>query len=264
MDVALIGATAGLGLAAVDVVGIAFMPILLAQTNGVRRATVFLLGSFVALLTMGMVFTTGLGSVVVDIQHRYPWLVPGVEVFGGVVLLVLGVVMLVRARNGSSTHAPDNLVERLNLPEPLLFGFGAVLVAIQSVIDVVFVVAMVDVGARELPLYEVVANVLAYAVAALAIQVAVVVAYVVTPHERREHVMAAFSDWLARKGEFWAGLIALGLGIALLFLSGPHLIDAIRTVGGGGGQGAESAEPVQVVDHGTTMPPEMCRTRCSR
>lgn len=229
MDFALLGETAGLGLAAVDVVGIAFMPILLAQANGIRRATVFLLGSFVALVTMGLVFTTGLGSVVVDIQERYPWLVPGVEVFGGVVLLALGVVMLVRARSGSSAHAPDNLVQRLNLPEPLLFLFGAVLVAIQSVIDVVFVVAMVEVGAQDLPLYEVIVLVLAYAIAALAIQIAVVVAYLVTPHERRDHAMAAFSDWLARKGEFWAGLVALGLGVALLIFSGPDLLDALRT-----------------------------------
>ncbi len=229
MDIALLGETAGLGLAAVDVVGIAFMPILLAQANGVRRAIVFLLGSLLALVTMGMVFTTGLGSVVVEIQERYPWLVPGVEVFGGVVLLGLGVFMLIRARNGDGAHAPDNLVQRLNLPQPLLFLFGAVLVTIQSIVDVVFVVAMVDVGARDLPLLEVILLVLSYAVAALVIQTAVVVAYLITPNERREHAMVAFSDWLARKGEFWAGLISLGLGIALLIFSGPDLVEALPT-----------------------------------
>ena len=227
MDLPLLGETAGLGLAAVDVVGIAFMPILLAQARGLRRAVVFLLGSFVSLVAMGLLFTTGLGTVVRDVQDRYPWLVPGVEVFGGVVLLGLGAVMLIRALRGSSAHAPDNLVERLNLPEPLLFLFGAGLVAIQSIIDVVFVVAMVDVGARDLPLYEVVANVLAYAVAALAIQVAVVVAYTLTPHTRREHAMAAFADWLARRGELWAGIVALGLGVALLVMSGPDLLGAL-------------------------------------
>lgn len=227
MDIGLLGEVAGLGIAAVDVVGIAFMPILLAQQNGLRRAVIFLLGSFVALMTMGLVFTTGVGSVVADVNERYPWLEPGVEVFGGVVLIGLGAYMLARSARGGESHAPDNLVERLNLPGPFLFLFGAVLVTVQSLVDVVFVVAMVDVGTRALPLYEVIVLVLSYAVAALLIQIGVVVAFALTPPQRRDQAMRAFAGWLARRGELWAGVISLALGVALLIFTGPDLLAAL-------------------------------------
>jgi hypothetical protein len=151
MDLGLLAEVAGLGLAAVDVVGIAFMPILLAQRDGLRRALVFLLGSFVALVAMGLVFTTGVGTVVADFNERYPWLEPGVEVFG----------------------------------------------------------------------------VLTYAVTALLIQSAVVAAYLLTPHQRRDHVMGDFAGWLARRGEFWAGVVSVALGVGLLIFAGPDFAAAL-------------------------------------
>lgn len=226
--IGLLGEVAGLGLAAVDVVGIVFMPILLAQPRGLRRALVFLAGSLVALVAMGMVFTTGVGRVVVRLTHRMPWLVPGIEVAGGVIVLALGAFMVARAARGARTHAPDSLVQRLALPEPLLFAFGAALVAVQSVIDVVFVVAMVEIGTKGLALGSVIGLVLTYAITALAIQAAVVVAYVATPVERRTQVMDAFTAWLTRSGELWAGIIALVLGVALLGLTGPDLLAALQ------------------------------------
>lgn len=59
METALIIEIAGLGIAAVDAIGIAFMPILLAQVDGLRRALVFLVGSFISLMLVGLTFTTG-------------------------------------------------------------------------------------------------------------------------------------------------------------------------------------------------------------
>jgi MFS family permease len=229
MDLALFAAIGGLGLAAVDVVGIAFMPILLAQERGLRRAIVFLAGSLLALVAMGLAFTTGLGALVVEHTRAMPWLQPAVEVFGGLVLLAIGAVLLVRARRGAQAQAPDNLVARLTLPQPLLFAFGAGLVAVQSVVDVVFVIAMVEVGTKGLPLVEVVALVLTYAVTALLIQVGVVVAYLATPVASRARLMDGFTAWLGRSGELWSGVVALGLGIGLLVLIGP---DLLRTLPG--------------------------------
>lgn len=227
MEWGLLAQVAGFGLAAVDVIGIAFMPILLAQSNGLRRASTFLLGSFLALVAMGMLFTTGIGSVIADFNERYPWLEPALEVLGGIIILGVGVYMLLRTRSGEQSHAPDNLVEKLTLPMPLLFLFGAVLVTIQSLVDVVFVVAMVDVGARGLPLLHTIVQVLAYSVAALAIQFGVIALYVITPAHQRDAVMGRFTDWLARRGEFWAGLISVVLGIGLLIYAGPDLIAAL-------------------------------------
>lgn len=226
--IGLFGEVAGLGLAAVDVVGIVFMPILLAQPRGLRRALVFLGGSLVALVVMGLVFTTGVGKVVVRLTDRMPWLVPGIEVAGGVIVLAVGIYMVVRTARGAKAHAPDSLVERLALPEPALFAFGAGLVAVQSVIDVVFVVAMVEIGTKGLALVSVVGLVVTYAVTALAIQAAVVVAYVLTPVGRRAQVMEAFTAWLTRSGELWAGVVALALGVALIWLTGPDLVAALH------------------------------------
>lgn len=223
MDLSLLGEVAGLGFAAIDAIGIAFMPILLAQPNGLRRALVFLLGSFIALVAMGLLFTTGIGSWVAAFNDEHPWLEPTVEVVGGVFLLGAGIVMLVRSRSGG-THVPDNLVEKLTLPMPLLFGFGVVLVTIQSLVDVVFAVAMVEIGATGASLLEDIVLVLTYTVCALALQAAVVVAYLLTPHGQRDRAMTRFTDWLTRRGEYWAGWAALVVGIGLLAFSIPELI----------------------------------------
>jgi threonine/homoserine/homoserine lactone efflux protein len=227
MDLNLVTEVAGLGLAAVNAIGIAFMPILLAQADGLRRALVFLLGSFVALTTMGMIFTTGVGSRIADFNERHPWLEPGVQVLGGLFLVGAGIFMLVRVRRGATSHAPDDLVEKLKLPMPLLFAFGIGLVTVQSLVDIVFAVAMVDIGAQGLGALENLLLVLVYAVCALVLQSAVVVGYLLVPQGRRVHVMARFTDWLARHGEFWAGIAALLVGVWLLFHSTPDLARAL-------------------------------------
>ena len=223
MDLGLLAEVAGLGLAAVDVVGIAFMPILLAQRDGLRRALVFLLGSFVALMTMGIIFTTGVGSTIAGFNERHPWLEPGVQVLGGLFLIGAGIFMLVRVRRGAKSHAPDELIEKLQLPIPLLFAFGVALVTVQSLVDIVFAVAMVDIGAQGLGVLENVLLVLVYTLSALVLQSAVVVGYLLVPQGRRVHVMARFTDWLASHGEFWAGIAALLVGAWLLFHSTPEL-----------------------------------------
>lgn len=222
MDLSLVAEVAGLGLAAVDAIGLAFMPILLAQSDGLRRALVFLLGSFLALMTVGMLFTTGLGSRIADLNERHPWLEPGVQVAGGVFLVGAGIFMLLRSRTGGS-HAPDDLVEKLTLPLPLLFGFGVLLVTVQSVVDVVFAVAMVEIGTQGLTFLQNFLLVLTYTVCALLLQAAIVVGYLLVPAGRRIHVMARFTDWLGSRGEFWAGIAGLVVGIALLILAVPDL-----------------------------------------
>jgi len=222
MELSLLAEVAGLGLAAIDAIGIAFMPILLAQANGLRRAMVFLSGSFVALMAVGLLFTTGFGSRIAEVNERHPWLEPGVQVAGGVFLFGAGIFMLVRSRKGGS-HAPDDLIEKLSLPMPLLFGFGVVLVTVQSLVDVVFAVAMVDIGAQGLNFIQNYILVLTYTVCALLLQSAVVVGYLLVPQGRRVHVMAGFTDWLTNRGEFWAGLAGLVVGVALLIIAGPEL-----------------------------------------
>jgi predicted membrane channel-forming protein YqfA (hemolysin III family) len=228
MDWALYAELAGLGLAAVDPIGIALMPILLAQPRGLTRAWTFVLGSLAALMVLGMVFTGAVGTYVLDWNRQRPWLESGIEVFGAVVLVLLGAFMLWRSRSGESTHAPDNIVAKLTLPLPLLFAFGAILVTIQSLVDVVFVIAMVDAGAEDLGPVQNLVAVSVYAVCALLIQMAVVVAFLMLPTHRRESAMAAFSEWLARNGERVSGWVSLGLGLVLFLTSLPDLLDALE------------------------------------
>jgi threonine/homoserine/homoserine lactone efflux protein len=227
MDWALLAELAGLGLAAVDPIGIALMPILLAQSRGLARAWTFVAGSLVALIALGLVFTGAVGEYVLEWNEKRPWLEPGIEVFGAVVLILLGLLMLWRSRSGEVAHAPDNIVAKLTLPLPLLFLFGAVLVTIQSLVDVVFVVAMVDAGAGDLSPVENLIAVSTYAVCALLIQIAVVLVFLLLPHHRRDEVMTRFSEWLARHGERVSGWVSLGLGIVLMITSLPDLLDAL-------------------------------------
>jgi len=39
--------------------------------------------------------------------------------------------------------------------------------------------------------------------------------------------MSSFTDWLVRRGEFWAGLAGLVFGVGLLIFSGPDLVEAL-------------------------------------
>ena len=102
--------------------------------------------------------------------------------------------MLVRSRKGGS-HAPDDL----------------------------FAVAMVEIGAQGLNFFENFVLVLTYTLCALLLQAAVVVGYLLVPQGRRVHVMAGFTDWLTNRGEFWAGIAGLLVGVGLLIVSVPDL-----------------------------------------
>lgn len=227
MPIELLGEMFVLGLGAVDAVGIAFMPILLLQPDGLRRSVVFLTGSFLSLLSLGILFSAGLGTSVVDLNKSHPWLEPGVEAISGLILLVLGIGLLIRSNRGKKLEAPETLVEKLTLPMPLLFAFGAALVAVQSLVDAVFVVAMVEAGTSTTGVVAPVVASLVYAISALLIQIAVVLAFLATSPHRREAAAAKFTDWLASNGERWSGIVAVALGIGLMAFAGPDFIAAL-------------------------------------
>jgi Sap, sulfolipid-1-addressing protein len=218
---------AGLGLAAVDPIGLAFMPILLAQPRGTFRAFIFMFGSFVALTVLGLVFTTGFGSGVLAFNERYPWAAPTVETLGGIALFLIGLYMLRHARRAESSLAPESLIKRLELPVPLLLLFGAVLVTVQSLVDVVFIVAMVEAGTEDLSLTEKVVAVLAYAIGALLLQMLVIVGYWLIAADQRKQAMDRFTEWLNHHGETATGWISLVLGSVLTVVSLLHVIDIV-------------------------------------
>ena len=117
MDLALLFKLFWLGLGAFDVIGIAAMPILLAQPNGVRRAWIFVSGSAVALMALGWAFAYGLGKPLVKFNNEYPWVQHAIELTAGVILIGLGIWLVRRGRGGSSEAlTPDSMARRLLLP----------------------------------------------------------------------------------------------------------------------------------------------------
>lgn len=216
-----------LGLAAVDPVGIAVMPMLLTQRNGIRRSLAFLLGSAIGITALGVVFAIGAGRVMLHLTDDYPWLEPSIEIVCGVLFAAFGLYLW---RRGGDMEVSAGLRKRLNLPGGTLFGFGAGLVVVQSLLDVVFIVAMVNIGAKNLPMFEVVIAVLVYAAAALVLQIAVVVAYALVAPQRRQLVAGAVTGWLDRNGERTAVIAAIGVG-ALLVASGINALNGWPSLG---------------------------------
>lgn len=216
-----------LGLAAVDPVGIAVMPMLLTQRNGIRRSVWFLLGSALGITALGVLFAVGAGRVMLHVTDDYPWLEPSIEIVCGVLFAAFGLYVW---RRGGDVEVSSGLRKRLDLPGGTLFGFGAALVVVQSLLDVVFIVAMVNIGAKNLPAFEVVIAVLVYAAAALLVQTAIVVAYALVAPQRRQRVADAVTGWLDRNGARTAVIAAIGVG-ALLVASGISALNGGPSLG---------------------------------
>jgi hypothetical protein len=181
-----------LGLSAVDPVGIGIMPILLIQKHPYRRAFIFLGGSFVSLMIFGVLFAKGLGAITVAFEQTHLWLVPSTEAFGGVILLVIAVIAYVQLKTGKISVVPSKRTQGwLQLGNWQLFTLGALLVAIQSMIDIVFVIAMVRVGQLKLSGLSLISAVATYAIAALVLQVAVVGAFRATPLVQKTQTLNA-------------------------------------------------------------------------
>jgi len=218
MSIGLLLSLGLLGLSAVDPVGIAAMPLLLTQKNPFARSLLFLGGSFTALMVMGLLFAQGFGTVVVRFEATRSWLVPGIEVAAGVVLLGIAGTLLWRMKTSRlSVEKPsDAIVKRLQLGNGQLFLFGAGLVAVQSIVDVVFVVAMIHAGQLHLSGFALVTAVGTYAVTALVLQLAVVMAYWITPRKQRAQTLGKVHHLLTRYANQTIMTISLLLGCALL------------------------------------------------
>jgi hypothetical protein len=209
-----------LGLAAIDPIGIAAMPILLVQQQPLRRSCIFLSGSFVSLVTMGLLFARGFGTIVLRFEKSNDWFVPSVEAIAGIILLAIAITVWRCLRTNKSLIEPSpTMVRRLRLGNWQLFILGAVLVAIQSVIDIVFVIAMIRVGQLRLALPTQVAAIITYALAALVLQVAVVVAYRLTPTRQRAQTLVVVHRLLAQYADQAVVAVSLVLGCALLLLA---------------------------------------------
>jgi hypothetical protein len=228
--IALFGSLALLGLAAIDPIGLAVMPLLLAQRRPFARSAAFLGGSLVSLMITGLLFAKGCGGLVLHFENSHTWLVPTVEITAGTILLGIAGIVLWQFRTGRlSTEPPARVKRQLRLNELHLFLLGAVLVAAQSIIDVVFVIAMIRIGQLSLSTFVLTAAVATYAVAALILQLAVVAAYALTSPRQRQWLLTRIYDLLSH----YANQAVIGVSLVFgcgLFINGiltaagrPHL-----------------------------------------
>jgi hypothetical protein len=209
-----------LGLAAIDPIGIAIMPILLAQKHPYKRAALFLSGSFCSLMIMGLVFAKGFGAIVLRFEHRNTWFVQTVELIAAAVLLIIALTLYIKLRTGKTSLEPADKTRRwLQLGGWRLFLAGAVLVAVQSLIDLVFVIAMIRVGQLELSNIGLVGAVATYAVTALLLQALVVGAFAVTPMRHRTHTLAKVHTLLGRYAYQAVVIVSILLSYILLALA---------------------------------------------
>ncbi len=232
VDGGLFGEMVALGLGAFDPVGLAAMPILLSQSRGVRRAWTFILGSITAILVLGIAFASGLGRPIVTFSKQYPWLNSAIELGAAAILMGIGVWLLWHARkvarSGSGESlASESFTKRLELPLALLFVFGFLLVTVQSMVDVVFLVAMVEMSTRELAFLGTALAVGVYTLAALALQIIVVVAYQLLSADRRDAALVKFNAYLDSHGELIAGVLTLLLGTVLAGISAHELLNTL-------------------------------------
>jgi Sap, sulfolipid-1-addressing protein len=190
MSLTLLIAVALLGLAAIDPIGIAAMPLLLVQKHPYRRSAAFLSGSFSSLVLMGLLFAKGFGQRVLHFEDHHTWLVPGIELLAGLILLGIAATVFWRQRTQPAATEPSaRLQKHLKLSGIHLFLIGAALVAIQSVVDVVFVIAMIRVGQLHLSTPSLLVTVSTYAIAALAIQLLVVAVFRLSPANAKEQTL---------------------------------------------------------------------------
>jgi hypothetical protein len=211
---------AALGLSAVDPIGIGVMPVLLIQKHPYKRAAVFLSGSLVSLLVMGLLFAKGLGTVVLRFERSHSWFVPSVEIIAAVILLIIAITVYVRSRSGKTAIEPSQKTRTwLQLGNWQLFLCGALLVALQSIIDVVFVIAMIRAGQFKLSDAQLVGAVATYALTALVLQIAVVLAFRLAPERDKARILDKVRILLISYSNQAVIIVSLLLSLILLLLA---------------------------------------------
>ena len=209
-----------LGLSAIDPIGLAIMPVLLHQKTPFIRSFVFLGGSFMSLLIMGLLLAKGFGEIILRFNKTYAHLVPVLEITAGMILLIIAGVVFWRSRAGKfSINPSSSILKRLHLNNWQLFFVGMVLVAVQSIADVVFAVAMIRIGRLNLSFAALFLAVVTYALAALVLQLAVIAAYKFSPPHLKTATLDKVHFLLEKYINHVIIVVSLLLGCVLLIIA---------------------------------------------
>lgn len=205
-----------LGIAAIDPIGIGLILLLLTQQKPYKRSLIFLFGSFVALIVIGLLFAEGLGIFILKTEDHHHWLAPSFQILAGSLLIIFGLVSVLRKQANSQPEVPTSLTKYVSVSDVLLFIFGFILVIIQSIIDVVFALAMTHVARMHLSSPRLIIALTTYTLAALSIQIAVVILYATTPIKERQKVIKRVNKMLDSYGDRVTIIIGFILGTLIL------------------------------------------------
>jgi hypothetical protein len=218
MTIALLLSLVLIGLSEIDPVGLMAIPVLLTQKNPFVRALIFLAGSFVALVLMGVVYAQGFGGTLLRFETSRSWLTPSIETAAGGVLLCVAAVLFWRLKTKPlRLEKPSGTMrKRLGLGNAQLFIFATGMVIAQSTVDVVFIVVMIRIGHLHLSPVDLLTAIITYSLAALTLQFIIIIAYTLTPLERRRRMLATVRRLLAAHAHQAIVYVSLLLGSGLL------------------------------------------------
>lgn len=213
-------ALALLGLAAVDPIGIGIILILLIQKHPYKKVFSFLFGSFVSLLVLGFLFAKGFGRFFLRIENQNHWFIHLVEIIVGIVLLIIAFVTYIKIKQGKNSIEPSqNIHRRLRSGGFQLFVIGAIIVALQSLVDLVFVIAMIRVGQLKINNLSLILAVVIYSIFALLIQIIIVGIFKFSPNKQKAEVLSKIHRMSVRYSYQIVVIICVILSFTLFWLS---------------------------------------------
>jgi hypothetical protein len=217
---ALLLSMAILGLTAIDPIGLAIMPILLIQKQGIKKSLLFLFSGFISISVLGLAFSKGLGKIILNFEKDNSWFLPTIETVAAVVLMVIAITTFLQLKSGK---APSKLSKRrvnwLNTKTWKLLLFGVILVVTQSLFDIVFVIAMIRIGQLNISDIQIFIAVLTYAFFALILQLTIVFIYKITPDVGRQALLKKVRRSIDNYTSQFIIAISLVLSGVLFFLA---------------------------------------------
>ena len=217
---ALFVSMAFLGLMSIDPVGIASMPVLLLQKRPIARSLSFLGGSLASLFIMGILLAKLLGRSILSFEHKYAWLRRLIEVIAAIILFVIAGTLYWQKNHKKSTFKlSGSMRQKLNLGLKHLFFIGALIVAAQSLLDVVFIIAMVRLGQIHMSFLKLVLIIGTYSLSALMIQLTIVVIFMLAPIKSKKMILELVNRLLNKYASWLLIAISIAIGVVLLILA---------------------------------------------
>jgi hypothetical protein len=218
---AIFASLALLGILTIDPIGIAAMPILLIQKKPITRSLSFLAGSFMSITIMGILLARYIGRALLNLEITHSWLMPSIEFIAGLIMLGIALFIFTKRNhtNFKASALSETVITKLQRGNLHLFILGFVIILVQSLVDVVFVVAMIRLSQLHITNLNLSIAAAIYASSSLLIQFLIVAAFVITPLKHRDKTLVKVRTLLDNYINHFIIGISLVLGFVLLIVS---------------------------------------------